>query len=303
MGKNKGVLVFGTGKIEKQGVREGVRQGVRNGFRCFDTASVYGNEEGVGDALQELMLEQVVRRDEIFIIGKIFMSQYRNVVGACEESLKKLKVEFVDLMLLHWPVAVKPDFLDISEICDRIDRFPLFKLISLWLFKVWQQMESLVEKGLAKSIGVSNWTVSLLIDLLAYCKIPPLVNQIEVNPYNNRQHLISFCQKNNILIQAYRVIFSPPENWQGFNKCILQHPLISELSCKYNKTPAQICIQWALSQGCSVIVKSIREEKMRENYSAQFFEIEEKDLDRIGQIEQEGHYTDLYFSFGIHIFK
>lgn len=294
MEKNNGFLIFGTGKIEKQGVREAIRQGVSLGFRHFDTASVYGNEEDVGDALQELMMEQVVRRDEIFIIGKIFMSEFRNVVAACQESLRKLKVEFIDLMLLHWPVAMKPEYMNIPEVYKRIDRFPLFK--------VWQQMESLVEKGLAKSIGVSNWTVALLIDLLAYSKIPPLVNQIEVNPFNNRKDLINFCKINKILIQAYRVIFAPPENWQGFNKCILQHPLILDLSQKYNKSPAQICIKWALCQGCSVIVKSIRHEKMRENFMAQFFEIEKNDLKLIGEINQEGHYTDLVFSLGIHIF-
>ena len=128
---------------------------------------------------------------------------------------------------------------------QEFDRYPLHL--------VWAQMEALVDEGLVKSIGISNWTVALLNDMLGYARILPVVNQFEIHPYNNRKELVEFCQLHNIIPVAYRVIYKPPEHpLYPFQKPILNEPIILELAQKYNKTPAQILLQWCLMRKCGL---------------------------------------------------
>jgi diketogulonate reductase-like aldo/keto reductase len=291
------VLAFGTAKIEENDIKDSIKNAIFTGFRHFDTASVYENEGQVGIALEEIFTSGYIVREEIFITTKIWPSDYRRIKIACFESLQRLKCNYVDLLLLHWPIVLKQDYKSLSPVkkLDLLDRFPLHQ--------VWSQMEELLDCGMVHSIGLSNWTISLLQDLLSYCRVPPAVNQVEVNPFHQQPELLSFCLKNSIFILAYRVIFSPPAHWTGFNESILKIPEILSISTKNSMSPAQVCIIWCMQLGCGVVVKSSKLERILENFESLGKKLGDEDMKVISGIEQKGFFTDLFFSFGVHIFK
>lgn len=288
-------LAFGTAKLDKNDLETILKAALETGYRHIDTASIYDNEKEIGEALKNFTEQGFIRREEIFITTKIWPSDYRNIKEACIQSLSKLKVEYIDLLLLHWPVSLKPDYKSIPNPSQKLDRYPLHK--------VWAQLESVKASGLVHSIGVSNWSISLLNDLLSYSQIPPSVNQIEINPFHNQLSLINFCQEHSIYVMGYRIIFSPPVDWTGFNESILKIPQISSLSTKLCKTPAQICLAWCAKLGCGVVVKSSSSERMKENLLALELEISDEDVQVVNSVEQKGYFTDLAYSFGIYVFK
>jgi len=141
------------------------------GYRMYDTASFYKNEEVVGEAVTSLIADKACTREELYIISKVWWDEVGDCEAACKRSLEKLKVDYLDLYLVHWPMAIAGDGENMKGVNAGIP-----------MHKIWPQMEALVEKGLVKSIGVSNFNVQSLWDLLAYAKIPPVVNEVELHP-------------------------------------------------------------------------------------------------------------------------
>ena len=149
------------------------------GYRMYDCASFYKNEEIVGQGLNEILnVDKSVTREEIYIISKVWFDEVEDCEAACKRSMAKLGVEYLDLYLIHWPVAVKT--IEPEKEGDPVT----YEKMRMPMHKVWEQMEALVDKGLVKSIGVSNWNVQGLWDMLAYARIPPAVNEVEIHPYN-----------------------------------------------------------------------------------------------------------------------
>ena len=227
------------------------------------------------------------------------MTNFRNVREACLNSLKRLQLTYVDQYLLHWPFALKPNGLEIPTLTpgeQEFDRYPLHL--------AWAQMEALVDEGLVKSIGVSNWTIALLNDLFGYARIMPVTNQFEINPYNQKRELVDFCLKHNVIPVAYRVIYRPANSPLFlFQKPILDDPLVVELSQKYGKTSAQVLLRWCLLRKCSFVVKTITPARMLENWESQHFELEKEDFEKINELPYQGEYNDTFQLFGIHLFK
>ena len=164
---------------------------VTEGYRHIDTASFYKNEELIGEALQKVFQNSDVKREDLYVVTKIWGDQRNDVEGAIKESLTKLNLDYVDLYLMHWPLAYKED----ENGNKFFDKIPIHK--------TWGEMELLVEKGYTKSIGVSNFNVQSIIDLLTYAKIQPVCNQIELHPYLVQDGLIDFLHKVNIRPVAY----------------------------------------------------------------------------------------------------
>lgn len=212
--------------------------------------------------------------------------------------MKRLKLSYLDQYLLHWPFALKSDGNDppipVPHRGGEFDRYPLHL--------VWAQMEQLVDEGLVRSIGVSNWTIALLNDMLGFMRIKPVTNQFEISIYNPRHELVEFCLKNDVVPVGYRLIYRPPNTpSHPFQKCVLDDALTIELSQKYNATPAQILISWCLARKCASICKTITPSRMEENLRAENLILEQDDVERLNALPTYGLYCDSYEQFGIHI--
>ncbi len=244
-------LGFGVFKIrDGQEVEHAVRRALETGYRSIDTAAVYGNERGVGKAIRE----SGIPREDIFLTTKVWNDDQREkrTLAAFEESLKRLQTEYVDLYLIHWPV----------EGCFR---------------ETWQVMEEIYQNGRAKAIGVSNFMVHQLEDLLRGSQIVPSVNQVEFHPFLVQPELLRFCQSHQIQVEAW----SPLMQGQ-----ILTVQAVQELAEKYQKTPAQIVLRWDLQHEVVTIPKSTHAYRIAENTQIFDFELSLADMNVLDALDE-----------------
>ncbi|KAL7493958.1 hypothetical protein ACHAWT_002744 [Skeletonema menzelii] len=260
---------LGTLGLNPAEAKATINEALSLGYRLFDCAPVYFNEMHVGDAFHEATTG--VPRSDVFITSKLAGPFHRpeHVEPALRKTLNDLRLGYLDLFLVHWPVAFKyVDFdpsirgwdnedIDDSEGGKNIDP-------TVSLRDTWRAMESLVDKGLVKHIGVANFPVMLLHDLLSYSRITPAVNQVEIHPYNQQPKLLAYCNSRNVTVQAYSPLGTP-----GFKESdephILSDPVLSEMAKSKGITVAQLCLQWSLQRGCSVIAKSSNIQHLEEN--------------------------------------
>ncbi|MED4531124.1 aldo/keto reductase [Metabacillus fastidiosus] len=244
---------FGLGvyKVEDgQEVINSVKSAIKAGYRSIDTAAIYKNEEGVGQVVKEAGIP----REQLFITSKVWNSDqgYESTIAAFHESLKKLDLDYLDLYLIHWPVK------------------ETYK-------ETWKAMETLYKEGKVKAIGVSNFHVHHLEDLMEEAEIIPMVNQVEYHPRLTQKDLLSFCQNNNIQLEAW----SPLARGRFFD-----NPILVELSQKYEKTAAQIILRWDLQTGVVTIPKSVHEHRIIENANIFDFELSDEDITKIDSLNQ-----------------
>ena len=168
---------LGTYHLDKPEHKDVIKQGVKDlGYRMLDCASFYKNEELVGQALKELFEEKVVERKDLYIVSKVWWDEVDDVEAACKRSLTKLGVDQLDMYLIHWPIAMK--------VIENPDGSKSYERMKLPMHKIWEQMEALVDKGMVKSIGLSNFNIQLIWDMLSYCRIKPVTNEVELHPLN-----------------------------------------------------------------------------------------------------------------------
>src|SRR3989338_3919413 len=221
---------------------EAVLAGLSAGYRHIDTAAIYENEESVGNAIRK----SNIARKEIFAATKLWNDDHNDVEKAFNESLSRLHLDYVDLYLMHFPVPERN--------------------------KSWKILERICKSGKAKAIGVSNFTIRHLKQLLEKADIIPAVNQVEFHPYLYQKELLDFCNKNKIKVEAY----SPLTH--GYK---LKDPKLVEIGKKYNKSAAQVLIKWGLQHGLIAIPKSSKKERITENSSVFDFEISEEDMKKL----------------------
>ncbi|WP_243298611.1 aldo/keto reductase [Bacillus litorisediminis] len=249
------LLGIGVFKVE-QGPElvEAVKIAIKHGYRSIDTAAIYENEEGVGQAIRKGLSEAGIIREDLFVTSKVWNSDlgYDSTIQAYETSLKKLGLDYLDLYLIHWPVKGK------------------YK-------EAWRALETLYKEGKVKAIGVSNFQIHHLEDLMKDAEIKPMVNQVEYHPRLTQKEVHSFCQENGIQLEAW----SPLMQGQ-----LLDHPVLKEIANTYNKTIAQIIIRWDLQNGVVTIPKSTKAHRIVENASVFDFELTKEDMMRIDQLNQ-----------------
>ncbi|CAN6247227.1 unnamed protein product [Urochloa humidicola] len=260
----------------EEDVRAAVLAALELGYRHLDTASLYGSERAVGEAVAEAARRGVVAsREEVFVTTKIWCSQSHPdlVLPSLRESLQNLQIEYVDLYLVHWPVAAKPGK----------PQFPIKRedIMPMDLSGVWRAMEECHRLGLARMIGVSNFTTRNLQELLAIAKIPPAVNQVEMNPIWQQKKLIEFCKDKGIHVTAYS-----PLGGQGMSNAVLRSEVLEEISKARGKSVAQISLRWIYEQGASMVVKSLKLERLKENMEIFNWELSDEDRLKIAQIPQ-----------------
>jgi len=230
-----------------------VKTALEVGYRSIDTAAIYKNEEGVGQAI----VESNVPREELFITTKLWNADqgYETALAAFEKSLEKLGLEYLDLYLIHWPLPSQGKYVE-----------------------TWRALEKLYKDGRVRAIGVSNFKVHHLADIIANCEIKPMVNQVEYHPRFNQRELHDFCKKNGIQLEAWSPLM------QGG---LLDDPTLVEIAKKYNKSTAQIIIRWDIQTGVVTIPKSVKPHRIAENADIFDFELSQEDLEKINALNQD----------------
>lgn len=263
--------------------KESLKYAIINiGYRTIDTASSYNNEELIGEVLQEIFndLTLNIKREDIFVITKNWNDERENVEEALKRSLKKLKLDYVDLYLLHHSMTV-----ELKKNTNKILRLPLHN--------IWRQMETCVTNNLCKEIGTSNFNCQIIMDLLTYANIKPSYNQIEVHPYLNQKEFIKFLNRFNIKVIAYCPLARGEWLEQHNNTDLLKEPIILELAKKYEKTAAQICLKWGLQNGYNIIPRSSKIDRLKENFNCTDFFIEENDMQNINSLNKNFRIVDI----------
>lgn len=245
-------LGLGVWKASIQQACEAVTHALNTGYRAIDTAAIYKNEEGVGQALQQSDLP----RDEVFITTKLWNTDQGRVREALETSLQKLQLSSVDLYLMHWP-------------CPKDDQY----------VEAWKQMITLQQEGLIKSIGICNFQQNHLERLIAETGVTPVVNQIELHPLMQQRPLHAWNALHHIQTESWSPLAQGGEG-------VFDHPLIRELADKYQKTPAQIVIRWHIDNGLVVIPKSVTPSRIDENFDVFDFRLEKTELTRLTALDE-----------------
>ena len=246
-------LGFGVWKVSDEEATVAVEKAFELGYRSIDTAKVYGNEAGVGRAIANSNLP----REELFITTKVWNSDhgYENTLKAFDESLEKLGLDYVDLYLIHWPTPKYDEYVE-----------------------TYKALEKLYKDGRVKAIGVCNFAIEHLERILNECEVVPAVNQVECHPYLQQKELKDFCEKHNILVEAY----SPLMNGRD----VLEDAVVKEIAEQYGKTPAQVILRWHLQTGVIVIPKSVTPSRIAENLDVFGFELSDADMEKIATLDR-----------------
>ncbi|AGN37283.1 aldo/keto reductase [Bacillus paralicheniformis] len=248
---------FGLGvfKVEEgPELVQAVKTAIKHGYRSIDTAAIYGNEEGVGQGIREGLKEAGISREDLFVTSKVWNDDlgYDETIAAYEASLEKLGLDYLDLYLIHWPVEGR------------------YKA-------AWKALETLYEQGRVKAIGVSNFHVHHLEDLLKDAAVKPVIDQVEYHPRLTQKELQAFCRSHSIQLQAW----SPLMQGQ-----LLSHPLLKDIADKHGKTPAQVILRWDLQNGVITIPKSTKAERIAQNAEVFDFELTLEEMKQIDGLNE-----------------
>ncbi|PNR93670.1 glyoxal reductase [Petrotoga sp. 9PWA.NaAc.5.4] len=243
-------LGYGTYKAHDNELIEGIKYALSIGYRLIDTAEMYENEEEVGKAIRESRIP----REELFITSKVWNTNqgYESTLRSFENSLKRLGVDYLDLYLIHWPVRGK-------------------------YIETWKALEKIYKEGRVRAIGVSNFLIHHLKDIIDNCEIVPMVNQVEFHPYLLQKDLLEFCKKNKIQMEAWSPIMRGRVN---------DIPEIIEIAKKHHKTPSQVVLRWDLQHEVVTIPKSVHKERIKENAEIFDFELTEEEMRIIDSLNQ-----------------
>eukprot|EP01132_Coremiostelium_polycephalum_P005077 gene5077-6319_t len=257
---------FGTYQVKSEEMSNVLSQVIKNGYIHIDTAAAYRNEEAIGRELESMFSKGIIKREDLFITSKASTQEhgYDNAIEACHNSLKRLKLDYLDLYLIHWPgcAGLKPQDPKNSEIRKE----------------TWRGFEQLYKDKKCRSIGVSNYNISHLRELMKHASIVPHVNQVEFHPFLNQKELHQFCIDNGIVLEAYSSLA---------RASFMDNPVIEEVSKELNKTKSQILLRWAIQKNIPVIPKSVNSERIKENCEIFDFVIPNHLMSKLDSLEEK----------------
>lgn len=240
------VMGLGVFQVENDTTAEIVKNAIELGYRSIDTAAIYGNEVGVGEGIKLALASTGINREDLFITSKVWNAglNYEETVSAYEESLEKLGLDYLDLYLIHWPGKNK-------------------------FAESWTALEDLYQEGKIRAIGVCNFNISHLQDLLKTARVTPVINQVEFHPRLQQQSLRAFCKEHNIQLEAWAPLM------QGG---LLEDPTIANIAAKYGKSNSQVILRWDIQSGVITIPKSVRKERMAQNADIFDFSLTDEEM-------------------------
>ncbi|KAJ8921937.1 hypothetical protein NQ315_008571 [Exocentrus adspersus] len=295
-GREIPIFGLGTWKSKPGEVEKAVKDAIDVGYRHIDCAFAYGNEKEVGAALKAKISEGVIKREDIFITSKLWNTYHRPdlVEKGIRTTLSDLGLDYLDLYLIHWPVAYKEDG----------ETFPFdangkMQLSNVDYVDTWKAMEEVYKKGLTKSIGVSNFNKRQLERLLSIATIKPVVNQVECHPYLNQRKLIDFCRSKGIVVTGYSPLGSPDRPWaKPDDPQLMEDPKLKQLATKYKKTPAQILLRYQIDRGVVTIPKSVTKSRIQENFDIFDFSLSKEDIAYLDTFDCNGRLCPLTAGLG-----
>ncbi|XP_070828687.1 aldo-keto reductase family 1 member B1 [Chaetodon trifascialis] len=276
-------LGLGTWKssfFPRTSIQGAVETAIAAGYRHIDTAYSYNNEVDIGKALQSKMKQGIIRRQDVFIVSKLWCTYHapEDIPVCLNKSLNDLQLDYLDLYLVHFPVGLKKMG---DELFPKKDGKMLTSDIDY--IDVWRGMEALQASGKVKSIGVSNFNILQLERLLALCRVPPAVNQVELHPYLVQTELIEFCKSKNIALTAYSPFGSPARSPELIREDadphkLLEDPVVADIAKKHRHSPAQVLLRYHVQQGVAVIPKSDKPHHILENTKIFDFSLTDEDM-------------------------
>jgi len=275
-GQSIPAIGYGTWRLSTNNAAALANSAITNGYRHIDCAMIYGNEKEVGQGINNAISKDIVKREDLFVTSKLWNTEHaaEDVAAACRKTLQDLRLEYLDLYLVHWGVGFVQ-----GEDSEPLDENGLAKFSFVPMQETWEAMEKLVADGLVKSIGVANFTAPMLVDLLSFSKIKPVMNQIELHPYHAQSDLLSYCHSQNIAVTAY----SP---FGSTGAPLLKDPVINTIADKHECNPAQVTLAWAIKRGTAVIPKSTSDKHIKENFDIENIVLTDAEMQQITALDE-----------------
>jgi D-xylose reductase len=291
---------LGLWKIDKAAAARTVEDSIRIGYRHFDSAYDYGNEVETGVGLQQALKNGLCKRDDLWITSKLWNTYHepQHVRPALEKALEFLQLDYLDLYLIHFPIALK--FVPFERyppgwFYDPNVAKPRMEPARVPIADTWGAMEELVKAGFVRHIGVSNFGTSLLRDLLSYAAIPPAVLQVEMHPFLTQEKLVRFCREQGIAVTAFSPLGATSYysiGMAGEGDSALEQPVVAQIAARHGKSPAQVLLRWGVQRGTAVIPKSTRTERLRENLDIFDFELAANEMAAITGLNRNRRFND-----------
>lgn len=285
------ILGLGTWKSAPGDVYNAVKEALKLGYRHIDCAAVYGNESEVGKAISESISEGVVTREELWVTSKLWNNMHgkSNVVPAIKQTLSDLQLDYLDLYLIHWPVPFKREVPAASKPEDFVS------LEDQPIADTWLGMEEAFALGLSKNIGVSNFSIKKLKDLIGNCKIKPCLNQVELHPYFQQDDLVDYCQSADVHVMAYSPLGSSdrPQGLKTADEPVLLEDIkLTELAKEKGVSIAQLILAWAMQRSISVIPKSVNPARLKQNLDSADLSLTEHEMAQVKAVNKNRRYVN-----------
>jgi D-xylose reductase len=292
---------LGLWKIDCDAVGPLVEQAIRIGYRHIDSACDYGNEAEAGVGIERALAAGLCQRNDLWVTSKLWNTYHepRYVRPAVERTLRDLRLDYLDLYLVHFPIALAyvpfetrypPGWL-----YDPAAERPCMRPVKVPLCETWTAMERLVDEGLVRRIGVCNYGIGLLRELLASARIPPAVLQVEMHPLLIQEKLLRFCRESGIAVTAFSPLGAPsyvPLGMASEADSLLGHPTITRIAAETARTPAQVLLRWGVQRGTAVIPKTSRPERLVENISIFDFSLSAAQMAAVDGLDQGRRFND-----------
>jgi D-xylose reductase len=292
---------LGLWKVPRPTAADLVVEAIRVGYRHIDAACDYGNEREVGAGIRQALQRELCRREDVWVTSKLWNTYHaaEHVRPAIERSLRDLQLEYLDLYLIHFPIALR--FVPFESryppewFFDPAAKSPRMEPVAVPIRETWEAMQELVNAGLVRNIGVCNFGCATIRDVLSYAAIKPAVLQVEMHPYLGQEKLVRFCRENEIAVTAFSPLGAQSYfslNMARPDESLLEQPAVLEAAKHHHKTPAQVVLRWGIQRGTAIVPKTVQPKRLSENLDLFDFELTSDEMQQLNAFERGRRFND-----------